>query len=244
MDNIKLNALCVRSTDYSESDKIITLISAERGKIGVYARGVKKPSAKLKFAAAPFCFGEYMLAQGKGGGFILADCAEGESFFGLSSDIARYYAGFTVLEAADKLSNEIPNVPLLKAALTALTSLSYGGGEAKTLLRFITDVLAASGYLLNFDACAVCGGELSAHAYFDFSAGAVCGECRPKDGLTISRGALAALKEVCSAHGVVAGSVDGACDAEALELALMIMYGLTGVKLLSASEYLRLRNSD
>ncbi len=49
----KADALLLRAVDYGENDKMVTLLTAERGKIGVGMKGVKKAGAKLKFAAQP-----------------------------------------------------------------------------------------------------------------------------------------------------------------------------------------------
>ncbi len=55
----------LRATDYLENDKILTLLTAEMGKITAGIKGVKKAGAKLKFAAQPFCFAEYILEIGR-----------------------------------------------------------------------------------------------------------------------------------------------------------------------------------
>ena len=55
----KADALLLRAADYGESDKMVTLLTADRGKIGAALKGVKKAGAKLRFAAQPFCFAEY-----------------------------------------------------------------------------------------------------------------------------------------------------------------------------------------
>ena len=60
---IKVNALMLRAADYNENDKILTLLTAENGKITAGAKGVKKAGARLKFAAQPFCFAEYILSK-------------------------------------------------------------------------------------------------------------------------------------------------------------------------------------
>ena len=52
----KADALVLRATDYGEYDKMVTLLTAERGKIGAALKGVRRAGAKLKFAAQPFCF--------------------------------------------------------------------------------------------------------------------------------------------------------------------------------------------
>ena len=71
---IKLNALMLRAADYGENDKILTLLTAEYGKITAGIKGVKKPAAKLKFAAQPFCFAEYVLAR-RGEKFTVINCS-------------------------------------------------------------------------------------------------------------------------------------------------------------------------
>ena len=60
---LKVNALMIRAADYGENDKILTLLTAERGKLTAAIKGVKKAGAKLKFAAQPFCLAEYVLAD-------------------------------------------------------------------------------------------------------------------------------------------------------------------------------------
>ena len=48
MDLIKVNGIVVKSSDYKDNDKLVTLVTFELGKITCLARGVKKPNAKLK----------------------------------------------------------------------------------------------------------------------------------------------------------------------------------------------------
>ena len=61
----KIKALVLRAADFKENDKLLLLYCGEYGKITASIRGVKKPGAKLKFAAEPFCFGEFMLSDRK-----------------------------------------------------------------------------------------------------------------------------------------------------------------------------------
>ena len=90
-----VNALMLRSVDYKENDKILTLLTAERGKISAGIKGVKKAAAKLKFAAQPFCFAEYVLAD-RGGKYTVINASECESFYDLRTDINKFYAASAV----------------------------------------------------------------------------------------------------------------------------------------------------
>lgn len=44
---VHTSAIVLRTVDYSDSSKIVTLLTEEHGKIGVIGRGVKKPKSKL-----------------------------------------------------------------------------------------------------------------------------------------------------------------------------------------------------
>ena len=86
-----VNAVMLKAIDYGENDKILTLLTAENGKITAGIKGVKKASAKLRFAAQPFCFAEYVLSQ-KGDRFTVINAAECESFYDLRTDIGKFYS--------------------------------------------------------------------------------------------------------------------------------------------------------
>ena len=62
MDTFEIDAICIRSVDYLENDKSITLYGTDVGKLSMVAKGAKKPKAKLKYAASPLCF---LPAEGK-----------------------------------------------------------------------------------------------------------------------------------------------------------------------------------
>ena len=55
---IKVDAIVIRTADYGESDRMLTLFTLQRGKLSAAAKGVRKAGAKQRFAAHPFCFAE------------------------------------------------------------------------------------------------------------------------------------------------------------------------------------------
>ena len=108
----KVRGIVVRAADYKDSDKIIRLYTLEQGKLGVLMRGVKKRGAKLKIAAQPFCFGEYLLSGNKD--FPLTTgCTVEESFFSLAADPDIFMAAAAVMEILDKCVPEHESNPAL-----------------------------------------------------------------------------------------------------------------------------------
>lgn len=176
---IKVNALVLKATDYNENDKILTLLTAEYGKITAGIKGVKKPAAKLKFAAQPFCFAEYILSE-KCGKFTVINCSECESFYDLRTDICRFYAACAVIEAAAALTFEGDgNAEVFYGSVRALTDMC-SGGESLPLIRYLLFILGKSGYALSAGDCAVCGSALCGadKVRFDMDTGAfTCYEC-------------------------------------------------------------------
>ena len=146
----KTDALLLRAADYGENDKMATLLTAERGKIGAALKGVKKANAKLKFAAQPFCFAEYVLAE-KSGRHTVISASLHDGFFPLREDVGKYYAAAVVCEACDKLMyEEMPGGELLVAAVTALTEMC-GEETAFPLVKFLLTALRLAGYPVRAD---------------------------------------------------------------------------------------------
>lgn len=176
-DSIKTKAIAVRAVPFGESDMIVTLVGVEAGKITATAKGCLKRGAKLRFAAEPFNFGEYVLA-GKNGRYIIAECAQIESFSDITTDLDRYYDGCLILEALSKLCEE-PSQEVFMRALNALAALAYSKEDANCAVRdFLLGALEASGSAQDFSHCNICGCVIDGAAYFEESDGVVCEHCK------------------------------------------------------------------
>lgn len=169
----------LRAVDYNENDKILTLLTAERGKISAGIKGVKKAAAKLKFAAQPFCFAEYVLSC-RGERFTVINATECESFYDLRTDINKFYAASAVCEAANALTFEGDECREIFYDCVKTLSEMCAGNESTALIRFLLSALKASGYGINAESCAQCGAPLVGQdrLRFDMDAGSfTCGEC-------------------------------------------------------------------
>lgn len=174
-----VNALTLKAVDYNENDKILTLLTAERGKITAGIKGVKKAGAKLKFAAQPFCFAEFVLAK-RGDKYTVINASECESFYDLRTDINKFYAASSAAEAANALTYEGDECREIFYSLIKALSAMCSGGESEALIAFFLDVLKRSGYGISAENCASCGKSLlhTDKLRFDLDAGAfTCGEC-------------------------------------------------------------------
>ncbi len=180
---VKTEAIVLRSIDYKENDKMLTLFSPDLGKISAGIRGVKKPTAKLNFAAQPFCFAEYILAE-KGGRYTVTGAYLHEAFYGLRLDIVRFYAACAALEVCRSLAMENESYHRLFLGLvTCLKELSLGEGDsAEALISFLLCALRECGYPIDLSYLEECGGDIGERIFFDFSDGEFCSEERAEAG--------------------------------------------------------------
>ena len=229
----KTDALVLRAVDYGENDRMLTLFTAARGKIGAGCKGVRRAGAKLKFAAQPFCFAEFLLAE-RGGRHTVTGASLYDGFYALREDIAAYYAGIAVLEACDGLLyEEMESSELFVAAVSALGRLAEGGG-APALVKFLLDALRYAGWPVQADGCGVCGKPLSGRMAFDMTGGSfVCPDCA--DASPASESTYTAIR---AAQGKGEGTSDGYI--RALRLLGAYFYHHTEQEIPALSEYLKL----
>ena len=61
-----LTGIVLRYANYRDSDRILTILTRERGKLSAAARGCRKPNSRLFGCSELFTYGEYVLFEGKG----------------------------------------------------------------------------------------------------------------------------------------------------------------------------------
>lgn len=244
---LKVNALMIKSVDYADNDKILTLFSLEQGVISAKIRGVKKAGAKLKFAAEPFCFAEYVLTEGSLKS--VANASLNDSFYPIREDLFRYYAAGTAAEFVKKVCPEgILQETLFVNTVRLLKALGYTSVPAYgALLWYLLGGLKEIGYSLNAEGCAECGGPAE-RAFFDFSAGcAYCEECRKEGAVEISPITYALLSEqaVCgdeppSAEEIAAAGYEIRTYLRALRLLNKYLTRVAGEELSALKEFVKL----
>lgn len=146
MEELTVNALVAGTSDYKESDKLLKLITAERGVINAVIKGVKKNKAKLKFAAIPFAFCQYDLLK-RNEFYTVKTATLTESLFGVAEDPDKYVAGSIMLETAAVAVGETAAPSVFLYLLGCIKKLLYSDTDAFSVaLNFICRLLINGGY--------------------------------------------------------------------------------------------------
>lgn len=164
---IKTQAIVLSSEDSGEADRIITLLTVDKGKLRAKIKGVKRNKAKLSYASFPFNFGEYLLVR-TGRSFTVTNCSYIDNFSKLTMDLNKYWAGCGVLEVANHLARETEDsFGIFMAVLKTIKMLAYNEelNIISVLSKFLVEALEMSGFKPTAE---ILDRE---HYYFDFMIG-------------------------------------------------------------------------
>jgi DNA repair protein RecO (recombination protein O) len=178
-------AVVLRSIRFGEADRVLHLYTAERGRIGAVAKGVRKTKSRFGGRLEPLSHVELVLHQGTG---------ELQTITGVqlirAHDAARadYYRLSTGLIGAEAMLRLFPVEERNERAFTALTRFldtldgTPHAADRPSLdplaLSFQLKLLWLSGYLPHLTSCAECGADdATLIGYSPRAGGAVCRAC-------------------------------------------------------------------
>ena len=198
---IVLRGIVLRETETKEADKILTLLTAERGKLSVIARGARRKSCKYTACAQPLVWSEWTLYQ-KGDWYYANEGFTVELFKGLRDDLDAMALGFYFAELTEAVSSEETPAPeLTRHLLNGLYALSaLHKPPALVKPAFELKLLALAGYEPLVDACAYCGSPDPEQPLLDVVQGVLrCRKCGAGEGglaMPLCESSLAALRHI------------------------------------------------
>lgn len=161
-------------------DRRITILTKERGKIAVFAKGARRPGSAFLAYTQVCVFGEFMLYQGRSS-YNLSDASIKNYFSELREDIEKVYYGMYFCEVADYLSREGNDErELLKLIYTSLRALTVNN-IPNELVRAVFEIKATyingEGPLLG--ECVNCHDKVEQQKSFSvLKGGCVCEKCK------------------------------------------------------------------
>lgn len=155
---ITTTGLVLRETNYKETSKILTVLTAAEGKITVSARGTKRRGSKTAAATQLLAFSEMTLFLNRGR-WTITEAQSIELFSELRADIELLSLGAYFAEMLEAVSDEdFSNPEVLALGLNALYSLSEGK-KSPVLIKtaFETRLMCLAGFAPMVSACGICG---------------------------------------------------------------------------------------
>lgn len=113
-------------TDYGERDRILTLLSAEHGKLRAIAKGVRAAKSKLAGGIELFAENELVLLEGKGELYTVISSRMKRYFGGISKDLDGSMYVYECLKTVNKLAPDGAGEEYYQPLVNLLTALDKG----------------------------------------------------------------------------------------------------------------------
>lgn len=177
----KTEGIVIRTLNYGETNKIITVLTRNHGKIGLMARGAKKTKSKLSSSSQLFFYGNFLYQRGKGLG-VLHQADPIDSFRDMKTDIVRMAYSAYLVEFADRITEDHTGYPeLYDILIQTIKWINDGISPQILVLIFNVKMLPLAGIAANIERCVHCG-EREGPFHFSMTGGGyLCRQCRAMD---------------------------------------------------------------
>lgn len=177
MGNVKVHGIIIRQTDYSDTDRIFTVLSLELGTIRVMAKGVRQRKTVLSVCRL-FLYGEFVLYEGRNMYYMNAvDMIH--DFFNLAQDIEYFALACYMADLSENvLMERAGDEQLMKLLLHSfyfMEQKKYIAYHIKTVFEW--RLARYAGYCPDMESCEKCHTHEKLY-YFSISQGHVyCEKC-------------------------------------------------------------------
>ena len=190
----KQNGIVLSGINFSENDKLLNIFTLDKGVVCAKIKGVKKAGAKLKFAAEPFCFAEFIFSK-NGEKRTVIGASLIDSFYPVRENIEKYFCAMTVVEFVKRLhKEEMVDEKDFMLTVSALKEIAYTDSHLSALVKFLVFALENQGFGLKLNGCFYCENDIKTRTFFDYRNGAfICENCFDNVGREINGITLSAL---------------------------------------------------
>ena len=193
-------AIVLRSFPFGEADRVVIMLSPNRGKLRTVAKGVRKTKSRFGGRLEPFTHVDVVLYEGRSLDTI-TQVSVIEVFPRLRADLDRLMAAGAMAEVADIVAQEDESsVRLFLLMLRGLKALEMDRPfHPDFVTAFRLKAAGVVGMAPALDACAGCG-TASGLTRFSFAeGGALCERCRTAGAYALRAGLVAYLAELVAA---------------------------------------------
>ena len=176
------DGIITKVCDFGVSDKLVNIITADRGRIGVIVKGGRSSGSKITPISQLYTYGNFEIYE-KNSTYWLRGGSVINPFFDLSIDIVRVSLAAYFCDVANELTDEGDECgDILRLLLNSLYLVGRGEKDTR-IVKAAFELRAAliSGYCPEVSCCAYCREPFAERMYLDVMGGKlICSDCLSK----------------------------------------------------------------
>ncbi len=199
---MKTDGIVIREQNTGDQDRLITILTREKGIIKAFVNGGRNPKNKNVSSTGLLCYSDLSIEKTKKDVYFVKEATSKNVFFSLRQDIivlslAQYLAELTYeLAAREEEAGEF--LSLLLNCMHLLASKN----KSRLLIKAVAELrmLTLSGYMPQIVACKSCGCFESEKMFLDtFTGELYCDDCKAQSRTLceLNSGVVRAIRHIC-----------------------------------------------
>lgn len=186
---LKTRGIVLSETPYSETSKILNVLTEDYGLIGIISKGSRNLKNKLRGVSNKMCYCEYTINYKEKGLSTLIEGSTINSFKNIYVDMKKAMYAFYLMDLSSQVLKENNNKEIFNLLVSAL--LKINDGLSPELISNIVEIrlLDYLGVSLNLEECSICGSKDDLITIDITSGGVICKNCY-SDGYIMNSKAL------------------------------------------------------
>ena len=178
------DGIVIGGSKFGEADRILRILTKERGKVSAMAKGVRRGKSKFSGCLEPMMVNAFLFAEGRNMDTV-CQVENIQSYSKIRSNYDLLCSAGNLLEAAGQLTEEgLPDLMTYELLLGALDALDAGSSPALVELTFKTGLLQGHGIFPDLSGCNTCGKTRTRAIHFDsVRMSFICDDCAKTQGI-------------------------------------------------------------
>lgn len=195
---IKTKGIVLSESNYSETDKILTILTYDLGKVSCIAKGARRNQSRFLASSQIFAFSDLILFRGNGELYHINSAELIDSFYSLRYNLDKLDTAMECVKFVKDNTYENQNtLNILKLIINTLYIISASEKDLRQIKNvFYIKFLCMLGFTPQVKQCNNCGKKEGLTAFSAKNKAVLCDECRRREDLNISVGARLALEYI------------------------------------------------
>ena len=174
---VKTKGIVLTETPYSETSKILNVLTSDYGLIGIISKGSRNVKNKLRGVSNKMNYCEYTINYKENGLSTLIEGTTLDSFKNIYTDIKKAAYTFYLMDLVTQVLKENNHKDIFNLLVNALIKIN--NGLSPELISNIVEIklLDYLGVSLNLDTCVLCGEEDNLLTVDLTNGGVICKNC-------------------------------------------------------------------
>jgi DNA repair protein RecO (recombination protein O) len=189
----RATGIVLRTIKLGEADRIVTLVTEQRGKVRAVAKGVRKTKSRFGGRLEPLSNVSLLLYEGRNLD-VVNQVETVEHYRHVREDLDRLAGATSMLEAVDAVLQEGDDDPQVHRMLVGALRTLDAGPSQLVVPAFFLKLLAHIGFRPVLDACTSCGEPEPLVSFDPLEGGVLCRSCAR--GTRLTPDALSLLRRI------------------------------------------------